>query len=62
MANGMEWQRPKAESHIRDLFDAAKVRGTQKVVDSDGTFEVSFVPRMGTLEELFSGPGTIGDE
>lgn len=62
MADGIEWQRSDAQSRIAEILDAAKVSGTQKIVDVDGSFNVTFVPRKQSLEKLFSKPGPIEDD
>ncbi len=56
------WQRDEAEIRIRELLDAAKGRGPQKIVDTDGDFEVTFSRRKQTLEQLFAAPGPLADD
>lgn len=56
------WQRDEAEARIKELLDAAIREGTQKIIDADGIFKVTFEKRKGSLEELFSKPGPISDD
>ncbi|WP_246271163.1 hypothetical protein [Rhizobium sophorae] len=56
------WQRQDAEARIREVLDAAKARGTQRVLDADGRFLVTFEPVKKTLEELFAQPGPLSDD
>lgn len=62
MTHGTNWQRSDARTNIDELLDAAKFRGVQKVLDLDGTFEVTFVPKKQSLEKLFSEPGPISSD
>ena len=62
MPHDTQWPRPEAERRIGELLDAAKRGSVQKVVDYDGTYEVTFVPAKQSLEELFSVPGPISDD
>ncbi|HLP66151.1 MULTISPECIES: hypothetical protein [Ciceribacter] len=62
MTHNFDWQRHEAEARIQEVLDAAKTRGTQRVVDTDGRFDVTFVPGEKTLEELFSRPGPLPDD
>lgn len=57
-----EWQRREAEARIREVLDAAKVRGAQRILDTDGSYDVTFVPKKRSLEELFSRPGPLPDD
>ncbi len=50
------------ETRAGEVLDAARREGPQSVADTDGTFEIVFVPRKQTLEQLFSKPGPIPDE
>jgi hypothetical protein len=56
---GNEWPRTKAETSIREVLDALKAAGSQKVIEGDGDFEIVFHPRKQSLDELFSKPGPI---
>ncbi len=62
MTHEPDWQRHEAEARIQDVLDAAKAHGTQRVIDTDGRFDVTFVPEKKTLEELFSRPGPLPDD
>lgn len=56
------WQRDEAEARIREVLDAAKARGPQKVVDLDGTFSIVFAQQKQSLEKLFSKPGRLHED
>lgn len=62
MTRDSDWQRHEAEARIQEVLDAAKARGTQRLIDTDGRFDVTFVPGKKTLEELFSRSGPIPDD
>ncbi|GGE07656.1 hypothetical protein FHT80_002539 [Rhizobium sp. BK226] len=62
MTQSSDWQRQEAEARIREVLDAAKARGTQRVIDVDGRFLVTFEPVKKTLEELFAQPGPLSDD
>lgn len=62
MAHNSEWQRHEISARIQEVLEAAKESGTQRVIDADGRFDVTFVPKKRTLEELFSKPGPIPDD
>ena len=55
-------RRVDMETRAGEVLDAARREGPQSVADTDGTFEIVFVPRKQTLEQLFSKPGPIPDE
>lgn len=42
-----EWHRAEAEQRIVDVFDDAKRGRVQRVVDSDGVFELTFKAHSG---------------
>ncbi len=44
MTHAQEWNKNDAELRIREVFAGAKNGETQKIKDSDGTFELTFVP------------------
>ncbi|MDX0480562.1 hypothetical protein GOD90_16925 [Sinorhizobium medicae] len=56
------WQRDEAEARIRDVLNAAKARGPQKVVDPDGIYSIVFAQRKQSLEKLLSKPGRLHDD
>jgi hypothetical protein len=62
MTRDMEWQRREAEARIHEVLDAAKARGAQRILDTDGSYDVTFVPKKQSLEELFSRPGPLPDD
>ena len=62
MSNDSTWQKKDAASRFQEVMEAAKAIGTQRVLDTDGRFEVTFVPVKKTLEELFSEPGPLRDD
>jgi len=62
MAHGIKWRRVDMETRAGEVLDAARREGPQSIADTDGTFEIVFVPRKQTLEQLFSKPGPIPDE
>lgn len=62
MTHNSDWQRHEVAARIQEVLDAAKTRGTQRVIDTDGRFDVTFVPGKKTLEELFSRPGPLPDD
>ncbi|QRM44611.1 hypothetical protein F2982_14865 [Rhizobium sp. BG4] len=61
MSQSSDWQRHDAEDRIREVLDAAKTRGAQRVADTDGRFVITFEPVKQTLEELFAKPGPFAD-
>lgn len=62
MAHGIKWRRVDMETRAGEVLDAARREGPQSIADTDGTFEIVFVPRKQTLDQLFSKPGPISDE
>ncbi len=62
MTHGNDWQRRDLETRASEVLDAARREGPQMVADVDGSFEIVFVPRRQTLEQLFSKPGPIPDD
>lgn len=62
MTRGNEWRRLDLETRASEVLDAARHQGPQSVADTDGTFEIVFVPRKQSLEQLLSKPGPIPDE
>jgi hypothetical protein len=62
MTHSSDWQRHEAEARIREVLDAAKARGSQRVVDDDGRFLITFEPVKQTLEALFAKPGPFADD
>lgn len=62
MTLSSDWQRHEAEERIREVLDAAKGRGAQRVVDTDGRFLITFEPVKQTLEELFAKPGPFAND
>jgi hypothetical protein len=61
MSQSSDWQRHDAEARIREVLDAAKAQGAQRVLDADGRFLITFEPVKQTLEELFAKPGPFAD-
>lgn len=58
-----EWRRSEIKARIDELLEAAKSEGTQRLVDTDGSFDVTFKQNKQSVQELFSKPGLIsGDE
>jgi hypothetical protein len=62
MTHGKVWRRVDLETRAGKVLDAARHEGPQSVADVDGTFEIVFVPRKQTLEQLFSKPGPVPDD
>jgi hypothetical protein len=62
MTNANDWQRNDVRTQIDELLEAAKSHGTQILLDADGTFEITFVPKKQSLKELFSKPGPISND
>tara|TARA_R110002020_G_scaffold298211_1_gene514018 strand:- start:13695 stop:13889 length:195 start_codon:yes stop_codon:yes gene_type:complete len=62
MTHGNDWRRLDLETRASEVLDAAKQEGPQMIDDVDGRFELVFVPRKQTLEQLFSKPGPIPDD
>lgn len=62
MSHSSDWQRHDAEVRIREVLDAAKARGAQRVADIDGRFLITFEPVKQTLEELFAKSGPFADD
>lgn len=62
MTYGKDWRRSDLETRASEVLDAARREGLQMVEDVDGRFEIIFVPRKQTLEQLFSKPGPIPND
>ena len=39
MTRDSDWQRHEAEARIQEVLDAAKARGTQRLIDTDGSWK-----------------------
>jgi len=62
MTQRMEWRRSEAEARIREVLDAARLRGPQILLEDEGSYEIRFVPRKQSLDDLFAQPGTFPDD
>lgn len=62
MTHSSDWQRHDAETSIQQVLDAARARGTQRIIDTDGRFLITYEPVTKTLEELFAKPGPFTDD
>jgi hypothetical protein len=62
MTHGNEWLPADLETRAKDVLDAARHSGPQVVADVDGNFQIVFLPRKQTIDQLFSTPGPIPED